>query len=176
MQHFFRPNTSNRLRNLWDNQHILIRNNGFHDLQQKAAATGNAAAIAVCPMIRIGMEKLVWKKAMRSVDLHDPEKLRVDYLAAHFNMSANYVGEYFRKFAGERLQHYITHYKMKLAQHRLAYSILTVSQIADEPGFRDESHLSRQFKKHTDIGPAEYRKKFSGFRSVYPVPPTRGSV
>jgi YesN/AraC family two-component response regulator len=75
--------------------------------------------------------------------INHSEKLRVDYLASQFNLSANYVGEYFRKFTGESLQHYITQYKIRLTQQRLAYSTLTVSQIANELGFTDESHLSR---------------------------------
>jgi YesN/AraC family two-component response regulator len=90
--------------------------------------------------------------------IHLPEKLKIDHLASHFNLSANYVGEYFRKFAGESLQHYITHYKIKLVQQRLAYSTLTISQIAGELGFTDESHLSRQFRKYSGVSPVEYRK------------------
>lgn len=88
----------------------------------------------------------------------DPEKLRIDFLASRFNLSENYVGEYFRKLTGESLQHYITQYRIKLVQQRLTNSALTVSQIAGELGFTDESHLSRQFRKYIGIGPAEYRK------------------
>ncbi|WP_298736597.1 AraC family transcriptional regulator [uncultured Chitinophaga sp.] len=91
--------------------------------------------------------------------ISDPEKLRIDYLAATFNLSANYVGEYFRKLTGESLQHYITQYKIKLVEQRLANSTLTISQIAGELGFTDESHLSRQFRKHNGVSPVEYRKK-----------------
>lgn len=91
--------------------------------------------------------------------ISSPEKLRIDYLASRFNLSANYVGEYFRKFTGESLQHYITQYKIKLVQQRLAYSSLTVSQIAGELGFTDESHLSRQFRKYSGVSPVEYRKR-----------------
>jgi YesN/AraC family two-component response regulator len=90
--------------------------------------------------------------------ISDPDKLRVDYLAGHFNLSTNYVGEYFRKFTGESLQQYITQYKIKLVEQRLANSILSVSQIADELGFTDESHLSRQFRKYSGVSPAAYRK------------------
>lgn len=90
--------------------------------------------------------------------ISDAEKLRVDYLAAHFNLSANYVGEYFRKLTGESLQHYITQYKINMVQQRLAFSTLTVSQIAGELGFTDESHLGRQFRKHSGVSPLEYRK------------------
>jgi YesN/AraC family two-component response regulator len=88
----------------------------------------------------------------------DQDKLRIDFLAAQFNLSENYVGEYFRKSTGESLQHYITSYRIKLVQQRLAHSALTVSQIAGELGFTDESHLSRQFRKHIGISPAEFRR------------------
>jgi YesN/AraC family two-component response regulator len=90
--------------------------------------------------------------------ISDPDKLRIDHLAAQFNLSANYVGEYFRKFTGESLQQYITQYKLRLVQQRLEYSDLTVSQIAGELGFTDESHLSRQFRKYNGVSPIAYRK------------------
>jgi YesN/AraC family two-component response regulator len=92
-------------------------------------------------------------------NINNPDKLRINHLASYFNLSANYVGEYFRKLTGESLQQYITQYKMQLVQHRLANSSLTVSQIADELGFTDESHLNRQFRKHSGgVSPLEYRK------------------
>lgn len=88
-----------------------------------------------------------------------PELLRISHLASHFNLSANYVGEYFRKLTGESLQQYISQYKMQLVQHRLSNSALTVSQIAAELGFTDESHLNRQFRKHSGgVSPPEFRK------------------
>lgn len=92
-------------------------------------------------------------------NIHSPEKLRIGYLAKQFNMSANYVGEYFRKLTGESLQQYISQYKMQVVEHRLSNSSLTVSQIADELGFSDESHLNRQFRKHSGgVSPVEFRK------------------
>lgn len=87
-----------------------------------------------------------------------PEKLRIDHLADRFNLSANYVSEYFRKFTGESLQRYITQYKIRLVEQRLAHSPLTISQIAGELGFTDESHLGRQFRKYNGQSPAAYRK------------------
>jgi YesN/AraC family two-component response regulator len=92
-------------------------------------------------------------------NINAPDKLRISYLAKKFSLSATYVGEYFRKLTGESLQHYITQYKMQLVQHRLANSSLTVSQIASELGFSDESHLNRQFRKHTGgVSPLKYRR------------------
>lgn len=91
-------------------------------------------------------------------NIGNPEKLRIDHLAACFNLSANYVSEYFRKFTGESLQRYITQYKIRLVEQRLIHSPLTVSQIAGELGFTDESHLSRQFRKYNGQSPLAYRR------------------
>ncbi|NSL91149.1 helix-turn-helix transcriptional regulator [Chitinophaga sp. Mgbs1] len=87
------------------------------------------------------------------------EQLSIAYLARTFNLSANYVGEYFKKMTGESIQRYITVYKMRLVENKLQYSVSTISQIADELGFNDESHLSSQFKKFAGVSPAQYRKE-----------------
>lgn len=93
-----------------------------------------------------------------------PEKLRIGHLARRFNLSPNYVGEYFRKFTGESLQRYITQYKIRLVEQRLANSPLTIGQIAGELGFTDESHLNRQFRKYNGLSPSAYRKSAGGSR------------
>ncbi len=98
--------------------------------------------------------------------ISNPEKLRIEYLASQFHLSANYVGEYFKKITGESLQHYIMLYKINMVQQRLANSNLTVSQIADELGFTDESHLGRQFRKYKGVSPLEYRKSARLFESI----------
>ncbi|MEN7551675.1 AraC family transcriptional regulator [Rapidithrix thailandica] len=110
--------------------------------------------------VKVGPEPLVNKMLLHiRQHIHRPEKLKISYLASHFHLSENYVSEYFRKFTGESLKQYITHYKIGLVQQRLMHSALTVSQIADELGFTDESHLSKQFKKYKGLSPLEFRKK-----------------
>ncbi|QNL48181.1 helix-turn-helix transcriptional regulator [Olivibacter sp. SDN3] len=90
--------------------------------------------------------------------IYYPEKLRIKYLAEHFNLSSNYMGEYFKKLTGESLHCYITQYKMNIIEQRLTYSEYSIGQIVDELGFSDESHLSRQFKKHSGMTPADFRR------------------
>ncbi|PSL49759.1 AraC-like DNA-binding protein [Chitinophaga niastensis] len=91
-------------------------------------------------------------------NIYKKEELKVKYLATKFNLSANYVGEYFKKITGESLQDYIKLYKMKSVEQRLIFSDNRIGEIADELGFTDESHLSTQFKKHSGYSPTEYRK------------------
>jgi AraC-like DNA-binding protein len=49
---------------------------------------------------------------------------------------------------------------MNIIEQRLIYSEYSIGQIADDLGFSDESHLSRQFKKHKGITAAAFRKQF----------------
>lgn len=94
--------------------------------------------------------------------IYEPDLLKQEFLSSKFNLSLNYIGEYFKKQTGESLQQFIINYKMNLVQLRLSYSDLTIGEIADELGFTDESHLSRLFKKYYEVTPAAYRKGLSG--------------
>jgi AraC-like DNA-binding protein len=91
--------------------------------------------------------------------IYSPELLRASELAANFNISVNYISEYFKKQTGETLQQYITGYKLKLVESRLRYSDLRMGEIVAELGFTDESHLNRTFKKYRGMSPGVYRKQ-----------------
>lgn len=90
--------------------------------------------------------------------IYYPEQLKLEVLAAKFNLSVNYIGEFFKKHTGESVQQYIISYKLKLVQLRVENSGLTIGEIADELGFTDESHLSRLFKKYYGVSPAGHRR------------------
>ncbi|MBN9298035.1 MAG: helix-turn-helix domain-containing protein [Filimonas sp.] len=94
-----------------------------------------------------------------SQHIYYPDKLKIRHLADQFNLSANYIGEYFKKLTGDSLHCYITQYKMNMIENRLQYSDRSIGQIADEFGFSDESHFSRQFKKNKQLTPADFRKQ-----------------
>jgi AraC-like DNA-binding protein len=91
--------------------------------------------------------------------IYTPELLKLELLATKFNLSLNYIGEYFKKQTGESIQQYIIRYKLNLVQLRVSFSDLTIGEIADELGFTDESHMSRLFKKYYGVTPAMYRKE-----------------
>lgn len=88
-----------------------------------------------------------------------PQKMRIKSLSRQFNLSENYIGEYFKKLTGDSLHCYITQYRMNMIEQRLTYSDYPIGRIADEFGFSDESHLSRQFKKHKGITPVRFRQQ-----------------
>lgn len=91
--------------------------------------------------------------------IHQPEKLKAAHISSQFGVSEAYLGRYFKKHTGETMQYYVLSYKLQLIEHRLRHTSLRISEIADELGFTDKSHLSRFFRKYCGINPAEYRKK-----------------
>lgn len=91
-------------------------------------------------------------------NIFEPQKLRVEKLSEHFNISVNYLGRYFKKQTGDTLQNYILNFKMRLVETRLLHSDMRINEIAHEFNFTDESHLSRLFKKLKGMNPTEFRK------------------
>ncbi|WP_431217443.1 helix-turn-helix domain-containing protein [Puia sp. P3] len=52
----------------------------------------------------------------------------------------------------------MTGYRLRLVETRLRYSTMRMSEIVDELGFTDESHLNRVFKKYRGLSPSAFRK------------------
>lgn len=91
-------------------------------------------------------------------NIYYPEKLRAEVISKHFGIAETYLGRYFKKQTSETLQQYILHYKLRLIENRLLRSSMRISEIADEFGFTDKSHLNRIFKKYKGKNPTDFRK------------------
>jgi len=85
------------------------------------------------------------------------ELLKVENLADVFMMSSSYVSEYFKKQVNMPLREYIIKAKLKLVEIRLLNSDFTLTEIADELGFTDVSHLSKTFKKYAGTSIREFK-------------------
>ena len=70
-----------------------------------------------------------------------------------------FPGRYFKKQTNETMQQYIFNYKMQMVESRLLHSEMRISEIVEELGFTDESHLNKLFRKYKDCNPTDFRKK-----------------
>ncbi|WP_109829676.1 AraC family transcriptional regulator [Reichenbachiella versicolor] len=94
--------------------------------------------------------------------IHDADKLSKRELADEFNISENYVSQYFKMKTGIGLKKYILNYKLKLAETRLKYTNLTVSEISHELGFTDSSHLDKTFIAYKGMSARAYQTSIKG--------------
>ena len=92
-------------------------------------------------------------------NIYNPKLYEVKSIAAHFNISANYFGDYFKRNFEIGYRDYINQYRMKLIEKRINSGHVNMKQIAIEFGFTDESHLSNYFKNHQRMRPSAYREK-----------------
>lgn len=91
--------------------------------------------------------------------IYQNDKLKIENLADRFAKSKNHLSVYFKAETGDTIKDYIINYKLALVKVRLLHSDLTVSQIAHELGFTDESHLNKLFKDRFQQTAKEFRKQ-----------------
>src|ERR1700750_1196163 len=94
-------------------------------------------------------------------NIYEPEMIRTESISKAFGFSENYLGKYFKKHSGETLQSYVNNYKTTLIEHRLKHSDRRITEIADELGFTDESHLNKFFKAQRGKSPKAFRLEFA---------------
>lgn len=92
-------------------------------------------------------------------NIYNKELIKLEKLAEHFNKSADHLSRYFKTHTGNTIKDYITQYKLNLIQTRLIFSNLTISEIADEMNFTDESHLNKIFKSVFGKTATQFKKE-----------------
>ncbi|PWV55870.1 AraC family transcriptional regulator [Chitinophaga sp. S165] len=93
-------------------------------------------------------------------NIYENQLLRIENLAAHFGMSEGHLSRYFKLQSGDTVKDYIMRYKLEMVLARLKYSDLTISEIADELNFADESHLNKTFKQAYGKTAKQFRKDY----------------
>ena len=73
-------------------------------------------------------------------------------------LSRSYMSELFSKTYGMSPHEYLTMFRLSHVKERLLNSTVSVSEIAEQTGFRDVFTLSRVFKQKFGMSPSEYRK------------------
>ncbi|WET67674.1 AraC family transcriptional regulator [Sphingobacterium sp.] len=80
-------------------------------------------------------------------NIYDPNCLRIQMMAEHFNIANDYLGIYFKRQAGITLRDYIQNYRSTLIRQRIAVGRVTLKEIAAEFGLTDVSHLTKIIHK-----------------------------
>ncbi|MBE7069922.1 MAG: helix-turn-helix transcriptional regulator [Ruminococcaceae bacterium] len=83
-------------------------------------------------------------------------------LTRRFSVNKNQLNDAFYKETSMSCLAYLEDMRMTLARRYLQTSDLTVSEISNLCGYRDQNYFSKVFKKHTGMSATEYQKQMKG--------------
>lgn len=99
------------------------------------------------------------QKAVSYIDTHYHESLRLEHVAAYVGLNPSYFSTIFKRELKINFSNYLTQKRIEEACRLLLQSNHSLSDIAFEVGFENQSYFSQIFREHTGMTPKEYRKK-----------------
>ena len=133
---------------------IFMRKEPYWQLQ----LSGEMAAILACVVQQTdGASHTLITRVIDIVTERYMEPLNNTLIASELGYHPNYVNSVFVKEMGVPLHQYLMRYRIETAAHLLLNTSLSVSDIAEQVGFRHFSHFSSCFHRLIGITPAAYR-------------------
>ena len=77
------------------------------------------------------------------------------------NMTANYLGQVFKRETGKPYTQYITELRIDRAKSLLLSGDMSISDISNALGFNDYFYFLKTFKRVTGVTPKQYRQEQS---------------
>jgi AraC-like DNA-binding protein len=111
--------------------------------------------IGGAPLLRTGHEPRVVRKTRDLLHSRFAERVTLDELAKEARVSTHYLLRSFTRAVGLPPHAYQTHLRVAQAR-RLLEKGLSLSSVASQVGFADQSHLSRHFRRTLGFTPGAY--------------------
>jgi len=121
-------------------------------------AAGDAPPELPRPAPNLHREEIV-AAAIRTIDLHYDQPLRVEQLAASAHLSRYRFTEIFTAVMGRAPRDYMRHVRLERAKTLLATTAMPISEIARATGFCDHANFTRAFRDATALSPRDFRRR-----------------
>jgi transcriptional regulator GlxA family with amidase domain len=89
------------------------------------------------------------------------ENLSLEEVAEYMQVSVRTLYRRFKEMDLESPKDYIKEYRINLAAKLLRTTSLTVQEIMYKTGFANRSHFYKEFSKHFQVTPKDYRNKYN---------------
>jgi AraC-type DNA-binding domain-containing proteins len=86
---------------------------------------------------------------------------RVDTLASKMNMCSTFLQKIYRETFGISCVADVIECRLNYAKDILSKTNMSINEVANECGYKNDVHFMRQFKKYVGVTPSEYRKNSS---------------
>jgi AraC family transcriptional regulator len=108
---------------------------------------------------RGGLNRDRLRAAIDYIQAHLDEKLTLDAIAQHLNMSVYHFCDLFKQSVGIAPYKYVLQQRVERAKHLLKDEERAIVDIALECGFANQTHLNKHFRKFTGMTPNSYRQQ-----------------
>ncbi len=98
-------------------------------------------------------------QAIDYIHAHLDQKLSLDQIAAHLNLSVYYFCTLFAQSVGTSPYQYVLQQRVERVKQLLKTTQLPLSEIAVMAGFNDQTQMSKHFRKLTATTPKAYRQE-----------------
>jgi transcriptional regulator GlxA family with amidase domain len=115
-------------------------------------------------MIFMGQKKHGDKEVLNSQELienNPTETFTVDEICAKMAVGRRTFERRFKKCTGNSVAEYIQRVKVEYTKKQLESGRKTVNEIIYDVGYNNIDAFRKVFKKHTDLSPIDYRRKYS---------------
>lgn len=102
---------------------------------------------------------VLFNRAYEYMDKRLAENLKREEVARHVGLSSSHFAHLLSTFSGKSFRKILTELRVEKAARLLNQSNCSLTEIAFDCGFSDQSHFSRVFSKATRQSPGDYRKR-----------------
>lgn len=95
---------------------------------------------------------------IKYIDQHLSEDCSLQQLSKEMNMTANYLGQVFKRETGKSYTQYLTELRIERAKEMLLSGDLSIGEIGTKLGFNDYFYFLKTFKRVTGVTPKQYRQ------------------
>ncbi|RAU97311.1 response regulator [Paenibacillus sp. YN15] len=97
-------------------------------------------------------------QALRFIEENYMRDCTLSAAAVHVHLTANYLGNLFKKAKGESFNAYVTRCRLQKAKLLLANTDMKIIEVAEAVGYGDSNYFTTAFRQSTGLSPTEYRK------------------
>ncbi len=135
-----------------------------HELDRENVVSLLVSLFSMLPTAEVRVsedEYRLSEQVMMWVEEHFMNKISLDNIAADLQKSKSYISRRFHSETGEKINEYITTYRLRKACELLLRTSLPINEIARQIGYAETTYFITAFKKGIGESPLQYRKHLS---------------